>query len=166
MSRLTIDEVIQIVKAECEEQKDTIKYLEGQEEQKHYIQFHEKVVNECEHIVEYLTELKQYKNKEEQGLLIPCKVGDTVYLRACCECVCMSEDYETGIKECPFENECEFEECENGNEKIFKTSITNIWNDGRGWYFLVRGLDIEIPVRDIGTSVFFTEEALENMGGK
>lgn len=152
--------------------KGTIKYLEGQEEPKHYIQFHEKVVNECEHIVEYLTELKQYKDKEDQGLLIelPCKVGDTVYVYNYCDYVCTSRDWETGIEECPFENECEFEECKEGNERLFKTAIDSIWNNGQGWEFSVRGLHLEISINAIGKTVFLTrseaEEALARMKGE
>lgn len=111
-----------------------------------------------------------YRQAEEQGLILrlPCKVGSTVYVKATCECVCMSKDFETGVSECPFEDDCPFEECEDGNERIFKTSVMSIWNNGNGWYFNVRGLYADIAFRDIGTSVFLTreeaEQALKQMG--
>lgn len=116
--------------------------------------------------------LKAYEDKEEQGLLIslPCKVGDRVYVYNCCDYVCTSRDWETGITECPFENDCEFEECEEGRERLFKTIIESIWNNGQGWYFSVRGLHLEISINAIGKTVFLTEaeaeEALAKMGGK
>ena len=77
MERLTIDEVIYCLKAECE------RYSEVCEE----CPLYGKVG--CDHCfddatdiaINALEELKAYKDAEEQGLLIklPCKVGDTVY---------------------------------------------------------------------------------------
>lgn len=129
---------------------------------------------DCAEIMhEYQKELQALKDKQEQGLLIelPCKVGDTVYIWNCCDYVCTSRDWETGIEECPFENECEFEECKEGNERLFKTRIESIWNNGSlGWQFCVRGLHLEISINVIGKTVFLTrseaEEALAKMGGK
>lgn len=123
------------------------------------------LVDDLEHIYQLLCQ-------EEQGLLIelPCKVGDTVHLWSCCDYVCTSKDWETGLAECPFENDCEFEECEEGSERLFKTSIDSIWNNGQGWYFSVRGLHLEILIGAFGKTVFLTEseaeEALAKMGGK
>ncbi|MGN1155540.1 MAG: hypothetical protein ACI4TK_05145 [Agathobacter sp.] len=116
-----------------------------------------------EYIDKVSIKLGQYEDAEGQGLLLrlPCKVGDTVYVRACCECVSPSKDFETGVSECPFEDECPFDECENGNERLFKTSVMCIWNDGNGWYLSVRGLCIDIPFIDFGTSVFLTKEEAE-----
>ena len=111
--------------------------------------------------------LKDYEDKQEKGLLLelPCKIGDTVFIWECCDCVSVARDWETGIPECPFENDCEFEECEEGSERLFKTSVTSIWNNGRGWYFSVRGLCLEVSISAIGRTVFLTEaeakEALE-----
>ncbi len=61
MAKLTVDEIIDSLKAECKEQKDTIKYLEQQEEMKYYIAVHRKAVKFLEQNIEYLEELKQYK---------------------------------------------------------------------------------------------------------
>lgn len=105
-------------------------------------------------------EVNRLKAELEKSRL-PIKVGDKVYLKAYCECVCMSKGCETGIEECPFENDCEFEECNNGNERLFKSTVESIWNEGTGWLFSVRGLCVEISVNDIGKYVFLTEEAAE-----
>lgn len=109
--------------------------------------------------------LKSYEDKQEQGLLadLPCKVWDTVYIWNCCDYVCTSRDYETGIEECPFENECEFEECKEENERLFKTRIESIWNDGQGWYFNVSGLHLDISINAIGKTVFLTEKEAEEV---
>lgn len=110
-----------------------------------------------------LIKLGKYEKLEEQGRLIelPCKIGDTVYLRACCEIVLTSHDYETGTSECPFEDDCEFKECSNSNERIFRTSIQSIWNDGFDWKFTVKGLYIDFPLKDIGRYIFLTKEEAE-----
>ena len=107
--------------------------------------------------------LKQYEDsyRDRQLTVFPCKVGDTVYLKACCECVLTSMDRTTGAIECPFECDCEYEECSNDNERIFKTAVASIYNNGQGWYITVKDLDIDIPLRDIGKYVFLTREAAE-----
>ena len=112
--------------------------------------------------------LKQYEDsyRDSQLAVFPCKVGDTVYLKACCECVLTSVDRTTGAIECPFECDCEYDECSNGNERIFKTTVASIYNVGQGWYITVKDLDIDIPLRDIGKYVFLTREAAEQALGK
>ncbi|MBO5208049.1 MAG: hypothetical protein J6B68_01755 [Lachnospiraceae bacterium] len=99
--------------------------------------------------------------------LPPCRVGDTVYLRAFCAYVIAHYDRETNTSECPFEDDCEFEECSNCNERLFKTTIDGIFNNGHGWYMSLAGLSMEIPVANIGKTVFLTqaegEEALKRM---
>lgn len=81
MQRLNIDELIYISEREAKEQENTIKYLEELEEFKYYIAPHREAKKKCEQIAEYLKELKQYKDLEEQGLLkrFPCKDGDILY---------------------------------------------------------------------------------------
>lgn len=60
--KLSVDEIIDGLKEECAEQKDTIKYLEQQEEMENYISVHRKVVEFLEQNIKYLEELKQYKS--------------------------------------------------------------------------------------------------------
>lgn len=170
MGKLTIDEVI----GHCER---TVERFEKQTsratlEKRPLEEIFIKEYWEHRQVAEWLEELQAFKDKQEQGLLIelPCKVGDTVYVYNYCDYVCTSREWETGIEECPFENECEFEECKEGNERLFKTSIDSIWNNGQGWQFSVRGLHLEISINAIGKNVFLTEaeaeEALARMKGE
>lgn len=90
----------------------------------------------------------------------PCKVGDVVELKACCECVSNSIDRETGTSYCPFENDCEFDECDDGNERKFRTTIESIYNIGSGWHASLRHINIEIPLCDFifGTNIRVVKE--------
>lgn len=79
---------------------------------------------------------------------LPIKVGDTVSLKVGCECIEGSE-----IFVCPFVSDCEFDECSNGNERSVSSTVSDIQQKGRDWFFCVKGLNIEIPMSDIGTYV-------------
>lgn len=61
MTKLTVDEIINGLKVECKEQKDTIDYLERQQEMEYYIGVHRKAVEFIEQNIEYLEQLKRYK---------------------------------------------------------------------------------------------------------
>lgn len=108
-----------------------------------------------------IDKLAEYEDLEEQGLLkkFPCKIGDTVYLRAVCECVIAKR--ECGAIICPFEDECESEECNNGNERLFKTNVESIFDNGQGWHFTAKHIDVEIPLYDIGRNVFLSEDEVK-----
>ncbi len=96
---------------------------------------------------------------------LPCQVGDTVYVKTTCEYVYSHYDQETNCFDCPFENDCNFEECEDGNERLFATKVESIFNNGYGWSCTLKGLSLEIPVSDFGRTVFLTyEEADEKWG--
>ncbi len=114
-----------------------------------------------EHIVLTKEEAKQLRAEK---ITLPCNTGDTIYLRAACECLC------SDINVCPFEDECTESECNGTTERIFKTTIKSIYNDGSGFMITPEYLDIEIPINDIGKTVFLTEkeaiEHLSNKGGK
>lgn len=77
MERLTIDEVIEHCRRTCEK-IELFAIARGQEQgditSKNYWEHYQ--------VEEWLKELKQYRDAEEQGLLIklPCKIGDTVYI--------------------------------------------------------------------------------------
>ena len=89
-----------------------------------------------------------------------CKVGDKVAVRACCECVNTIPDNEECRYICPFEDDCECEDCDDANERIFNTKISSIFNDGFGWKVTFKGLSIiEANITDIGTSFFVGENA-------
>ncbi len=92
-------------------------------------------------------------------IVLPCKVGDKVAVRALCECVYTRPVFEECRNECPFEDDCPCEECDNSNERIFVTTINRIFNDGDGWKFEFRHLGVEASENDLGVSFFVGEDA-------
>lgn len=88
---------------------------------------------------------------------LPVKVGDKVSLKVSCECI-DAKDFV-----CPFESDCEFDECSDGNERVVTSTIKSIWDEGQGWFFSVEGLNIDIPMTDIGKSVMLVEAAGEKV---
>lgn len=112
-----------------------------------------------EELKQCLDELKQYHALEKQGNLfeLPCKIGDTVYLRAACKYV--SDTYDkTSTLTCPFKSDCGFKKCNKKNERLFETTIIGIFNDGHGWYCALKGLWIEVSILDFGRTIFHTKE--------
>lgn len=97
----------------------------------------------------------------ENGVIVlPCKVGDKVAVRACCECVTTIPDNDECRYICPFEDDCECEDCDNSNERIFMTEIDSIFNNGLGWKVTFKNLSIiEASIEDIGTSFFVGKNA-------
>ena len=79
MERLTIDEIIEHCdrKTRIYEKACGVKYLETEVMGNGIKEYWEH-----KQVAEYLKKLKEYKDLEEQGLLLrlPCKVGDPVYL--------------------------------------------------------------------------------------
>lgn len=92
---------------------------------------------------------------------LPCKVGDKVAIRALCECVITTPCYEECRNICPFEDECECEECDGCNERIFDTKVSAIYNNGNGWLIEFEHIIIQARFTDIGTSFFVGENAHE-----
>ena len=97
-----------------------------------------------------------------EGVIVPpVKVGDKVAVRALCECVITTPSYEECRHICPFENDCECEECSSLNERIFDTKVTGIFNNGQGWYIEFEHLMPFARFSDIGTSFFVGQTAHE-----
>lgn len=97
-----------------------------------------------------------------EGVIVPpCKVGDTVSVRATCECVITTPCYEECRNMCPFEIDCECEDCDNANERIFDTTVSSIFNNGQGWYIEFKHLCPFARFTDIGISFFVGENAHE-----
>ena len=71
--------------------------------------------------------------KDGRLVVLPCKVGDTVYVIASCAEVSMFSDNDyfsgTGATECPFESTCDIEECDDDHIGIFKTHCTGFMLD-------------------------------------
>lgn len=101
---------------------------------------------------------------EEAGyaVIFPIKVGDIVFVRALCECVVTTIDKDTGCFDCPFEDDCQFEECCNANERIFPATVIAIHNEGRGWWITLKNLCFELQLSDIGKTAFLSQEEAEN----
>ena len=106
--------------------------------------------------------LSEIRRAEIEGrlLVLPCKVGDTVFVIAHCADVMMNcdDDYETGTgaRECPFENDCDFEECDDDNRRIFETTCTGFFIDGTRRDLFVDHINAEFYITDIGKTVFLT----------
>lgn len=98
--------------------------------------------------------------------MLPCKVGDTVWVIASCEDVAKScdDDYFNGTGEmtCPYGNTCEIEECADDNIRVFETSINCVVIEEDGKFtFWVDTLLISFGVSEIGKTVFLTREEAE-----
>ena len=92
-------------------------------------------------------------------IVLPCKAGDKVAVRALCECVYTLPIYEECRNECPFEDDCPCEKCDDANERIFVTKVNRIFNDGYGWKFEFNHLGVEASISDFGVSFFVGEDA-------
>lgn len=90
---------------------------------------------------------KKYKNL----------IGVTVYVKTECENIICTMEAETGFIGCPFEDQCLNEECDNEKINIFKTKISAIINDFRGWQIMAESIAIDIPISEIGRTLFFEE---------
>ena len=103
----------------------------------------------------------------EKGVIVPpCKVGDTVYAITNCENILMYHDNDyytgTGAIECPFENSCNFEECDDSNLRIFETRVvTTHCEEGFGWTFWCAHIHKDFMFSEIGKTVFLTREEAE-----
>jgi hypothetical protein len=96
-----------------------------------------KCAEEHEQLAEWLEELKEYEQLEEQGLLLklPCKIGDTVYS--------ITRDFISEYKICSI-------------EKYLEGFFFN-WGCEKGIYKNIRGF----THFEIGKTVFLTKEEAE-----
>ena len=101
-------------------------------------------------------------------VVLPCKVGDTVWVIERCGNVRMSidDDYETGTGavECPFENSCDIEDCGDDHVRIFETPLEYVWygeqNDCHPEVFLAH-IGHGYMRDDFGKTVFLTLDEAE-----
>ena len=106
---------------------------------------------------------------------LPVKIGDTVYV--ICNCTDVSKELDGTLFDtktggygtatgyyCPFEYECEAEECSNTN-KIFETVVTYIYcndfSECKKWQMYVENLKPTFLFSDFGKTVFLTREEAE-----
>jgi FtsZ-binding cell division protein ZapB len=116
----------------------------------------------------HLDRLEEICNAEREGrcVVLPCKVGDTVYVIVHCDEVMKDcdDDYVTGTGEitCPFEGSCAFEECDDSNKILVETCVTGLWCESEGvWKVFFEHLNADIGVNDFGKTVFLTRAEAE-----
>lgn len=100
--------------------------------------------------------------------VLPCKVGDTVYVITDCSQIIMhfDNDYETGTGaiECPFEGVCKFEECNDTNTQVLETCVSFMFCDENDdWTFHCENINRTFYFNEIGKTVFLTREAEEDL---
>ncbi|MEG1565104.1 MAG: hypothetical protein RR365_15505, partial [Bacteroides sp.] len=118
------------LKVECEKSKDQI-YLSARRQ----LAIDRLADYEDIGTVEELTALAKARD-EGRVVVLPCKVGDTVYGIAPCGEIwmCFDDDYDTGTgaTECPFENTCDIEECDDNHIRIFETKCSGFGFEENG----------------------------------
>lgn len=118
-----------------------------------------------------LDRLRELVAAERDGrvVVLPCKVGDTVYAIVHCDEVMKDcdDDYGTGTGAitCPFEGECMFDECDDSNEIIVETCVTGLWCDSDGtWKVFFEHINADVGASDFGKTVFLTRAEAEAKG--
>ena len=101
------------------------------------------------------------------GVIVPpCKVGDTVYVITDCSHIMMyyDNDYLTGTGEieCPFEDVCNFTDCNDENTQVLETYVNFMGcEDGSEWFFRCEHINGVKDFNEIGKTVFLTKEEAE-----
>ncbi len=106
--------------------------------------------------------------KDGRCVVLPCKVGDTVYVVGKCENVQMNRDDDyftgTGATECPFEETCDIEDCNDENMRVFETTVTDFWygeQNANHPEIFTEHIGHGYMRDDFGKTVFLTREAAE-----
>ncbi len=101
----------------------------------------------------------------ENAIVPPCKVGDTVYAIADCSRIMMYYDNDyltgTGAIECPFEDVCEFTECNDENTQVIETCVSHLLFDDEDCTFGCEHINNSYNFNDFGKTVFLTREEAE-----
>lgn len=116
-----------------------------------------------------LDRLRELAQADGDGrcVVLPCKVGDTVYVVGTCKEIKSFFDDEYLWPEesnCPFEDSCDAEECEENHIRIFETLVTDFWigeqNENHPEVFL-ESISEGKMVSDFGKTVFRDKEEAE-----
>lgn len=101
---------------------------------------------------------------EGRLVMLPCSMENPVYVIARCKDVCLYQERETGAVDCPFEEDCPFDACEDNQVHVFETTIPGFFDnenrDGELHLFL-DNLKFDFTEKDIGKTVFLTREEAE-----
>lgn len=96
----------------------------------------------------------------------PVEVGQTVYVITDCSQIMMYYDNDyltgTGAIECPFEDVCNFTDCNDDNTQVLETYVNYMGiEDGSKWYFRCEHINRANDFNEIGKTVFLTKEEAE-----
>ncbi len=113
-----------------------------------------------------MVKMLHWEEAEKDGRLVvlPCSMENPVYVIAKCEDVCIYQERDTGAAICPFENDCQFDCCEEEQEKIFETAITGFIKDEErdgALHLFLGDIKFDFIEKDIGKTVFLTREDAE-----
>ena len=106
-------------------------------------------------------------DRDGRCVVLPCKVGDTVYVVGTCKEI--ESFFDDGYlwpeeSSCPFEDSCDAEECEENHIGIFETLATDFWigeqNENHLEVFL-ESLSEGKKVSDFGKTIFRDKEAAQ-----
>lgn len=108
--------------------------------------------------------LKVAEYLDEEGVIVPpCSVGETVYVIVACGDIMMHHDNDyltgTGAIECPFENDCDKDECNDEYLRVVKTVCTGIYQDEASLSVYLKDISRTFYPFDFGNSVFVGENA-------
>lgn len=101
---------------------------------------------------------------DEEGVIAPpCSVGETVYVITTCEDIMMHHDNDyltgTGAIECPFEDDCDKEECNDEYLRVVMTECTGIYQDEASLSVYLKDLSRTFYPFDFGNTVFAGNDA-------
>lgn len=116
-----------------------------------------------------LRRAKEIATAEAEGrlLVLPCKVGDTVFVIAYCGEIYTHRDWDTGSLECPFEDDCDAEKCDDDTLRIFETTCFGFCMDELDKKLHICVKDIGLDSGDVlGERVFLTREEAETALGR
>lgn len=114
--------------------------------------------------------LAEFEDAEEQNRLVmlPFDMENPIYVICKCENISMYHDNDyltgTGAIECPFENQCQFEDCKDEQSQIIETIIECVFINEDGLQFGLNNINYGHPtysIQDIGKTVFLTKEEAE-----
>ena len=113
--------------------------------------------------IDHLRELVQ-ADQDGQLMVLPCSMEDPVYVIAKCKDVVLYQERDTGAVDCPFEEDCPFDACEDDQVHVFKTTIPGfIYNEDRDseLKLFLDNIKFDFSKKDIGKTVFLTREEAE-----
>ena len=101
---------------------------------------------------------------EMRGVIVPpCSVGETVYVIVSCGDIMMHHDNDyltgTGAIECPFENDCDKDDCNDEYLRVVKTVCSGIYQDEASLSVYLKDISRTFYSFDFGNSVFVGENA-------